>query len=188
MLLAAAQPFTIIAITSQPTNEGRLVLKDFLPLIGSVVGAVIALGGALTVQRIIRGAERRKVRREKLEEALLIALGVLEWADAEVTDLSRVFLGSGPADAITRESGADKVVMLARLYDADVVPPAEGLREATKELAGAVQSVILEAAQGGSLGSLKERFQQSISAVREKVRVEQLKTIRSIERAFEKYV
>jgi hypothetical protein len=85
-------------------------LKDFLPIIGVAIGAILSWAGQYIQKRMQRGDENRKAIREKLQEALLLCYDFERWLD-DMMDNARQAAGLPES-----ESPAEKIEAIVQAY------------------------------------------------------------------------
>ena len=105
--------------------------KDYIPLLSVIVGGLLStLGGFFanfTLQSKSRDAERRKLIREKLEEAYLLSHEVIDWIQKQMKEMATQASGDDSHCPIER------VVMLVKFYEPKLTP-------VVTEFAGNVQN------------------------------------------------
>jgi hypothetical protein len=120
-----------------------------VPIVGVVVGGVLAMLGSLVVQRTTRRAERRDLLRQKLEELYRLSTQLTEWASDQV-ELSAILALSMTQGASAGQSAlqqgshvartTDDLIMTARFYHPSLEAEVRALDSQADELTAAAES------------------------------------------------
>ena len=96
--------------------------KDYIPLLSVIVGGLLStLGGFFAnymLQSKSRDAEKRKLTRDKLEEAYLLSHEVIDWIQKQMKEMA-AFAGGEDAHC-----PIERVVMLIKFYEPKLTPSA----------------------------------------------------------------
>lgn len=94
-----------------------LTLKDLVPLLSTLIGGVLAVGGGFVASYYLQAASRRldrnQIIREKLEEAYLLTLQLNAWLQSQMGTM----IVPSSKDNKEIESPTGKLVMLTRCYN-----------------------------------------------------------------------
>ncbi len=168
--------------------------SEWIPVVSAVVGGLLTVVGGFLgnffLQSIARQADKRKVMRDELEQIYLLSQQVVDWAVKEMQAITKGYIGGNFDDSSQREdSQIDKLLMLVRFYQPQLLPDAQKLADIVKEFQSGTVTFWLAVAQAAQAGQQipRESFENAIRPVDEIQRLrEQL--VASIATNVQKYI
>lgn len=106
-------------LESVEENMADTVIKDFVPVIATVVGGVLGAGLSVGTSYISRQMQRteenRKVVREKLQEALFLCHAFQDWLNHTMKQARE------PQSTVQMDCPAQKIRVLVRAYEVNLL-------------------------------------------------------------------
>ena len=122
--------------------------SSLIPILGMIVGGLMAVLGSLVHHRITERKERRLLVREKLEELYFISDEVEAHVLETVRWITMLQLGmkSDEDEKVARDTSTLRLVMIARIYERNLVPLAEELKQYADQVGKNAREVFLKMA------------------------------------------
>ena len=181
----------ICYLLTQPKSIETLNL--FLPLIGVVVGGLLAIAGGIYLRKLGVKEERRKLLREKLEELCLQLYELDKW----VSDAGRIAVSTaaGKISSIkgrpVEDSPIVRIDMLVRFYFHSLRPYSDLLSAAVENLRKALLNFYADFYVDISESKQKlgdKRYLDMIGLPAESVEKLRLQLLQQVEKEVEKYI
>jgi hypothetical protein len=115
-------------------------MKEYLPVIATISGALIAIAGGILLHwansHFAKNADRRRITREKLEDTYRLSLELEKWALDTLKPLGKTENTAAPRNT------AEEIVLLTNCYSENCADMAVSLKTATEALASTYFNVL----------------------------------------------
>ncbi len=130
----------------EPSQPFRAKFADAVEkLVFLIFGALITLTGIRYQNRIATKKEKKAAVVARLEEIFTLSEDAVRWSGELMRSIANTLLGKSRDDPQEpRSSPVQRISMLARLYEPDVLPSAEVLRERCEKLSSLHSQTMLE--------------------------------------------